>query len=1237
MKPISTIKRILAAASFALCMAATFSCAKEEMSEPTPVVQDRKLVEMTFVASQLEVKSTFSENRVNWETGDKVAVYDGFAKREFTVASVSSGIATLTGLVAEEATGYHAVYPYSAARKALPADGKINVCLPDVQELASDKKFDEDAFVMVGKVDGNNHISFRNIVSLLKLNIPEGVASVTMKGYASEGISGAATATPEDVPAVSTLKGFSTSVVLKPTGETFDAGVHYIAVLPVQFKKGFKVVYQKAGNQMAIKKTTADVTFPINGGKDITAATAADKLTWIANPLMTEADLLSYVGNQTAYDGEPAKLGTDITLTNDWTPVDLTGILDGQGYTISGLNINATSGLGAMFSIQSGAVLRNVAVEGNITYSAAPSKAAPVGLVGYLHGTMYNVVNKTAITATTTSESVYLGGLAGWVSRGKMIDCRNEGNVTIGNTAGASYVGGAVGVLYPEEGLVQNCVNAGTVTSNATSTGALGGVVGMQQGGETVGCTNTGEVVAAAMRSSGSVGGVVGVVFNCSNKVAEISQCKNSGRLTVTAIGFRGVGGVIGAIDDVSYFDGYKGLTTPSAAEISECENNSAISLVASKTESQAGIGGFYFGGIIGSIYAPNDNTLVYSVKNCCNSGDIKATTSGTENSVVVGGISGNTRGPVIFDGNVNAASITLESTSANYALCAAGGIVGQEGDPWTHDDTAPAQFTNNVNKALVESKTPNLCCPAGGIVGFVFDPVTLKNNINTGNVSRTVQTELTCSDISQIYSGGIAGLIHVSPSARLLVTLDGNKSFGTIKSDGRAGLLFGGMKTTSQAEFVIKDCIVGGHLTSSYSNYDLDITASNWDDKNDVADGGYLWGYIHKGYYTLTGENFTPAFGEASSYVDADQLTAWQKGYMDIHHISTGRGNCAFMILPDGTTMMVDAGDSGREADTEAKLDCMPDATRTPGEWIVRYVSHFLDEAGLPSTSLDHFLVTHFHNDHMGTANGDYPVSPDGYYMAGSIYVGSTLEVGNFVDRGYPSYDFPYTGCFDGKVMMSNYFNFINSSCSRLRSKAGFMVGSTTQFGLQKDPTAYSGFSISNIYCNGELWDGSTVKSLISWDAAQAELKDENLWSAVINVKYGSFDYHTGGDILVGDAAWNNIEDAVGKVIGETDVVLCNHHACDDAMSESFLEATEPQACVIPAWENTQPGTEALARMSGTHVYAAGPVSDDLALTSGHVVVRVYEGGDEFQIFVLDDASTDYKLIHTSEKFTSK
>ena len=39
------------------------------------------------------------------------------------------------------------------------------------------------------------------------------------------------------------------------------------------------------------------------------------------------------------------------------------------------------------------------------------------------------------------------------------------------------------------------------------------------------------------------------------------------------------------------------------------------------------------------------------------------------------------------------------------------------------------------------------------------------------------------------------------------------------------------------------------------------------------------------------------------------DVYPDWRAGYMDIHHISTGKGECVFVLMPDGTTMMIDAG----------------------------------------------------------------------------------------------------------------------------------------------------------------------------------------------------------------------------------------------------------------------------------------------------------------------------------------
>src|ERR1700756_978634 len=91
-----------------------------------------------------------------------------------------------------------------------------------------------------------------------------------------------------------------------------------------------------------------------------------------------------------------------------------------------------------------------------------------------------------------------------------------------------------------------------------------------------------------------------------------------------------------------------------------------------------------------------------------------------------------------------------------------------------------------------------------------------------------------------------------------------------------------------------------------------------------------------------------------------AATLPPWTPGTLDIHQISTGRGNAAFFVFPDGTTMLVDAGAAG---DGIPDTDPRPNATRSPGGWIVRYIERTM--APQPPR-IDYAVITHFHPDHM-------------------------------------------------------------------------------------------------------------------------------------------------------------------------------------------------------------------------------------------------------------------------------
>ena len=45
-----------------------------------------------------------------------------------------------------------------------------------------------------------------------------------------------------------------------------------------------------------------------------------------------------------------------------------------------------------------------------------------------------------------------------------------------------------------------------------------------------------------------------------------------------------------------------------------------------------------------------------------------------------------------------------------------------------------------------------------------------------------------------------------------------------------------------------------------------------------------------------------------AGDGVASQELPRWERGMLDIHQINTGTGNAAFFILPDGTTLLLDA-----------------------------------------------------------------------------------------------------------------------------------------------------------------------------------------------------------------------------------------------------------------------------------------------------------------------------------------
>ena len=377
--------------------------------------------------------------------------------------------------------------------------------------------------------------------------------------------------------------------------------------------------------------------------------------------------------------------------------------------------------------------------------------------------------------------------------------------------------------------------------------------------------------------------------------------------------------------------------------------------------------------------------------------------------------------------------------------------------------------------------------------------------------------------------------------------------------------------------------------------------------------------------------------------------LPPWTPGTLDIHHISTGRGNSTLFVLPDGTTLLIDAGAAG---DGIPETDPHPDASRAPGAWIAR----FLQRHGV--ADLDYALITHFHPDHMGQLTRSSPLDRTGTYkLAGITEVAETVPIGTLIDRGWPDYSYP--SLFTDETM-ANYRRFLGARQDRMRVER-FASGSPAQIRLRHDPAKYPNFEIRNIIGNGELWtgEGQTTRHLFPPldSLPAADRPNENMCSLGLRLQYGRFRYFTGGDLPgtpdPGFPDWHALETAVAPVIGKVDVHVVNQHGSMGEESEAFLKTLQSTVLIVPSWAPSHPAPDVLKRIinsryppSPRYVFATdlrdaariviGQRSTQLAGPPGHIIVRVSAGGDRYRVYVLDNRDERDLVIAIKGSFPS-
>ena len=197
-----------------------------------------------------------------------------------------------------------------------------------------------------------------------------------------------------------------------------------------------------------------------------------------ADGLKLFRDIVNGSNGQTQNRGACAVLTANIDLKNEpWTPIGnftegnqiyYEGTFDGNGHTISGLNVTGDFQYAGLFGVVTGGTIKNLTVAGNVSPSIIQCGAG--GIVGRASDAakIENCSNHCSVTGRNSS---IIGGISGYnVDGAKIIDCYNVGTIS------GTFAQGAGGIAGHNAGTISNCYNVGTVSiPNSTSVGEIVG------------------------------------------------------------------------------------------------------------------------------------------------------------------------------------------------------------------------------------------------------------------------------------------------------------------------------------------------------------------------------------------------------------------------------------------------------------------------------------------------------------------------------------------------------------------------------------------------------------------------------------------------------------------------------------------------------------------------------------------------------------------------------------------
>ena len=792
---------------YILAASAVFAAASCTQQLEGPAT-DQELVPMTITVNGEMTKTLVGEDgkTINWCEDDVIAIFDGVAKREFTVVTADGKNATFSGEVAPGATELYAVYPYSAAVECV--NGVVTASLAAEQQLDGGNVAD-GAIVAVGQVAADASVQFKNAVGFLRVDVSyDEVTEIIVNG---SDIAGSAfiAATGE----VDKVADAASSVSLKPAGEKFAPGSYYVTLFPGVTSAGkFSVTLVRADKGLTMTAAN-EITVPRNAGFFVTDTKLSE--TYIIKDAASLQTFLASAAD--CLEDESATVIKDIDLTGvTLTPADsYAGTFNGNGHSLK----NWTSSNTLFTTLPATGTVKDLIIDQSCTLSFPSDKQYFGFVVGNNAGTVSGVENYADVTIPALPTVANYHGTICGNNTATVADCANYGNITYNGgvpTQNACY-GAVLGYNNGAAAVATNLFNSGDVTATingvAEKSTYWSGIAGWLGGNaRLLESINYGDITVKA-HGNKQMMTVCGIVNYAGG---EVSGCYNGGDISYYAETEEGLadGGVQRTgVCGIAAYIGWAGKT------VANNENEGNITFRAGYSSGYGGSGSFSkyavnVAGVFGVAYScgisdsRNSGTINFSMT------DIDNASSYDNNAVrqSCGGVIASSWGKLTNCENAGDVNIvfTTEKPQEGVALSGWGGKkVGYQfggisgGDYHSSQDKSPIEGCTNSGNIHIITNATNFNNNAGGIVGWPAKSaatIDIANCVNSGNI--------TVEGTTLVRLGGIAG-------ASAMIKSCTNSGELTLKG-AHTNSVFGGIVGYVDAGDAVTSCTSTGAMTST-------------------------------------------------------------------------------------------------------------------------------------------------------------------------------------------------------------------------------------------------------------------------------------------------------------------------------------------------------------------------------------------------------------------------------------